>query len=1016
MYLDRSLISLIRLLVLTTLLWGSNVVGSGLINANNVATTTSPSPAPTPSTIIDILSSQVQFSSFLTLLQKNGLIPYINSLQNVTLLAPVNLAFIHNKPLDNRDTLLRYIIDQKFRVGYMSREPILLDTLYQVHNKTYQLYVSPNFDTLEYEIDKSAAIVEYDIYAKHQWSFIQAIDSQVAIKPTMCDILLNDEPLLNGVDVSFMKSVFKLLFIPSYGVLKKKKKHDKHKIIPQDCESFLKQVGTILIPSNDMINQSMSTMTQRYYSTLYHALNNKNFATTDEAILEIKYDITKFLWKLFLNETIAPGNTTTEPVFSVDKMVEFDISGYDDSILVNDVVQSVPNASTLAADGMFYMFDASINQDVNFFDDLSIELVDMIPRKSLFAMHYSDFVSELSFRSLDYLIDGTSTNKTIFLSKDQKDDFSEDASMAFQSTEFGNGDVSAFSFSNKQRLLYQILDMAVNITDETTSRTEFYLLADTLMCSKNNINGCYKLKVSRSFEGGKDFVSRVNDGINIVSDPIDIGSGIIAYIVNKDVEAPESFKHTLANLLSNGGIPRHLEHIQINQAECLRTIQYLKDFNLLSLPRNEKGYSAFLPCGIPTFYDDSRSGEGSWEHLGLILNHLEKNPNKFKSILKGIFIEDQIFSDFGLNDNNLLIISRTLEGDSLEIKSGQFTANYDHILQVNNTNFSIPLNSDLIFDQGVIHIVDKLLMPTSFEISLVDLIKATEDEAGLISFMDLLEGFPKVREILSLDSIENLNYSILVPSQDSLITYNVTKDFKDLLEVLELHIIPNSELPLIFDCMDNKLEASESNDSNGPDIITEFIRSFSNKTSFSCRQNSKGKMVFDVNNSDGEGTGHKIKILNYGCTSMDDLNHSRPCVFMIDRPIQFKWLEKNDGFLHIHLGYMSIAVGIILGLVVFSILIFMLIFCLSGRESKHTNPFKPYEEGGYMHIGAETDEHPLDGGYETDDDMLNERVHLLPTDDSSTSRRYGAVGVAKPLSIKGSQNKSLNRFRNLPDI
>lgn len=43
--------------------------------------------------VVDILSESAEFSTFLRLLQRNGHIPYLNELQNFTLLAPVNSAF-----------------------------------------------------------------------------------------------------------------------------------------------------------------------------------------------------------------------------------------------------------------------------------------------------------------------------------------------------------------------------------------------------------------------------------------------------------------------------------------------------------------------------------------------------------------------------------------------------------------------------------------------------------------------------------------------------------------------------------------------------------------------------------------------------------------------------------------------------------------------------------------------------------------------------------------------------------
>lgn len=143
---------------------------------------TSEFPAPTPSTIVDILSSQVEYSYFLRHLQRNGMIPILNSLSNVTLLAPVNLAFTSGSDKDvdkelphDNNMLLRYVINQRFRVGYLGTDKIIYNTLYDVEGSPYPVVISPDIEHAEYIVDDIAAIVEVDIYAKHQDSFVQGL-------------------------------------------------------------------------------------------------------------------------------------------------------------------------------------------------------------------------------------------------------------------------------------------------------------------------------------------------------------------------------------------------------------------------------------------------------------------------------------------------------------------------------------------------------------------------------------------------------------------------------------------------------------------------------------------------------------------------------------------------------------------------------------------------------------------------------------------------------------------------
>lgn len=980
---------------------------------------TSIGPEPTPSTIVDILSSEVEFSYFLRILQKTEMIPVINSLQNVTLLAPVNLAFAnHELNHISHDELYRYIVDQRFRIGYMSKKPTIFNTLYEQDETPYPILVSPNFDTLQYEIDHIASVVESDIYAKHQWSFIQAIDSQLPVKPGICDVLLEEDSTLNGHNISFVKGLFKLLFQNQVDLVSDEDvdtERNKYKDIPTNCQTYMANFSTVFIPTDDMIRSSMSNMTMRYYSALYHTFKGSKFSITDKAILEIKYDITKLLNNLLVSELVGPANITQKSYKSKDTTNKYHIeSGENGDILtLNGEISSSASGSNLVyADGVIHVFDKQHN--INFFDALNIEPTTINPRKALYALHYSSFVSELEFRSLGHLIDGTSENQTILLSYDQRDDISEDISMIKPR----ESDVEIDSFSLKQRLLYQFINESFNVTDMLSQELSdsLYKLVDSALCSKSKIAGCYKLKVSSSYSHGLLIESRINDDIKIVSEPFDIGNGSIAYFVNKAVETPRSLKHNLADLLSNGRLERHLEHILINQQECLKTIQYLNHFDLLNLKDNDMGYSIFLPCGIPdNQFPLWGSAGGAWKSLGLLLNHFEKHPKVFKNIMKGLFVEGTFYSDFGLSDSRQFIEARTLRGDSVNITNEFFDGDYNHLLKINLSLIPLPLNSDLLFNKGVVHVIGNLLFPNDFEISFTDLIRATEDNEQLLSFLDLIKEYPQLNKLLTL-SADALEFSLFIPTQESLNTYNITKHADDLLELLEFHLLPNSELPKLFDCLHSSFNTSDFT-----------INSNSSQMSFTCKKDSKDKAILSINKADGEKTGHKLKILNQGCTRSVNSTHHGPCVFLIDKPIRPKWLYNDDGFLHVHLGIISVMLGIILGLILFSVLIMLIMFFLGGRGKKTlpldingTGPFNNNKNSSFMGLGVGEDSgNVFDRGYETDDDMQNERERLLPhrtlgAPSPKPGRNYGSTA---PLSIRGPQsNKALNRSRNLPGV
>lgn len=113
-------------------------------------------------------------------------------------------------------------------------------------NTNYLIAVSPDFESLEYVIDEVSYIVEEDIYAKHQHSYIQGIDQLLPEKPTICDVLMNN----TNPEISLFSKIFQLLFIDTdeqQVQSKKKKKKKKHKkpkrpnyhLYPTHAKSFL---------------------------------------------------------------------------------------------------------------------------------------------------------------------------------------------------------------------------------------------------------------------------------------------------------------------------------------------------------------------------------------------------------------------------------------------------------------------------------------------------------------------------------------------------------------------------------------------------------------------------------------------------------------------------------------------------------------------------------------------------------------------------------------------------------
>ena len=59
-------------------------------------------------------------------------------------------------------------------------------------------------------------------------------------------------------------------------------------------------------------------------------------------------------------------------------------------LILNGRVRTMVNGTSIvAADGLVHVIDVEDNSDSNVFSDLNIDAAEMIPRKALYAMHFS---------------------------------------------------------------------------------------------------------------------------------------------------------------------------------------------------------------------------------------------------------------------------------------------------------------------------------------------------------------------------------------------------------------------------------------------------------------------------------------------------------------------------------------------------------------------------------------------------------------------------------------------------
>lgn len=151
-------------------------------------------------TVVDVLSENPQFSEFLGALQKEGLVPFLNQRWNVTLLAPVNSAFLSAKDYDlSRQELLYYLLNVTVTSSDFADE-MLLPSFADKDDKAYPVLLKGHSVN-----NGLSEIVDFDLKASSERGIVQGLS----------DLLPLPEPLCSKVFLYDNLSIFGHLLIES---------------------------------------------------------------------------------------------------------------------------------------------------------------------------------------------------------------------------------------------------------------------------------------------------------------------------------------------------------------------------------------------------------------------------------------------------------------------------------------------------------------------------------------------------------------------------------------------------------------------------------------------------------------------------------------------------------------------------------------------------------------------------------------------------------------------------------
>lgn len=371
-------------------------------------------------------------------------------------------------------------------------------------------------------------------------------------------------------------------------------------------------------------------------------------------------------------------------------------------------------------------------------------------------------------------------------------------------------------------------------------------------CPSRLGKGCQKITIATAPDG----TLQLNGQVTVMSNEIRVGNTSI-YLVDEALTLPPKLSLALK------------AHHRLSKSEF-----YLKQLGKTSLSgRGENGFTGFLP------------GNGAWKDLGLITSYFDKNLTALDQVLSSLIIKHPVYSNFEGE-----IETTTFEGAPVFVVStnGSVSMNESH---------SFPLGSDILFREGVVHEIPKVLFPESLSITLADIMGAV-DSAIFYQILSLAN----MSHVLNQDS----GYSVLLPTSSSLKSANisyVTSDASFLERFLSLHVLPPGSTESVLNC-------------NGS------IETLAADSHLACRLVSGTRYLQIV-----EGDNHEVRIIDKGCST-----DAKGCIFVIDRPIMPSWRNRIGDRLSLHLRFVSVAIGILIGIFVFSI---VLACCLTSIVTRY---------------------------------------------------------------------------------
>ncbi|CCE65857.1 hypothetical protein TPHA_0N00760 [Tetrapisispora phaffii CBS 4417] len=851
-------------------------------------------------TVIDILSQNAEFSTFLLLIQKTGNVPYLNDISDFTLFAPINSAFT--------DLQINYIeqLNDKSNTVDVLKEKLNFDIEnYLLHNF---LLNTNNLDKKNNNIFKYINVFDNLNYSnKFPYLFKKNANEEPAY--SINDIKIVDQNLKPNFQNAIIQGITSTINIP-LNVTEtieglKEKNVDKEKSLKSfEYDSMLQffqqkidepkllniiENNTLLIPSDKNFLKTFNSIETNYLLDKFQKLSN-NSKLNSMIKKNWLSDREMFIKNLVLRGIIGGNNLysrlkefkNSHHLTENLNHAKFNLTSNEYGSIININNSSSYKSNILFNNGILHTYN-----DLDFIGDN----VTFNTEKYLHGLNKTEFVEELYLRNLQHLIldENNNNNMTIFIPES-----------------------NMFGFT-KSSILYHFSENAIWLEEEFNESNSFLntILFNSSFCSSNKKLGsnCQRFKISKSERG-----YYINERYRILhSKPYQIGNHLI-YIISNDLQLPGDF------ILSINPFYR-----------CSTSLKFLRELDLLEFDTNKKGYSVLLPC-----FD-------AWDKFELNFDYINDNITAQELVMKNLIVNDLIYSD---SRNETVYNSTNILGEDISIS----VSNSPKDLNI-NLNFSsfersinVEKNMDIFFNQGVIHPIDDIYLPSSIEISVRDLIKLTKTS----EFIEYLDKFKEKIPML----INGTSFSLLVPTSASLEFNGIFANYTKLEDFLNLHIINGNSTQNILNC------DGEISTSYGVNLL--------------CEKVSPKDYILKIQNDDD----NVIRIIKKGCSTSD----SNSCVFLVDRPISLSRLNRNK--YHLSLPAVAIGLGIVVGVFFILSLLGCIIVIVMGKNNRGPEIYSNVPD-----VEADVDE-PLLG--------RNDLSNLDSANHGTISNNHNTANVSPP--------------------